>query len=117
MALGAAIAALTSQYLTAAAGMADSAAVSRVMQGIVAGVGFIGGGVILHRNDPKGAHGLTTAASIWVVAAIGMTAGLGLWRIGTASVVLLLLVFAIGGPIDRALRRWRGKESRPVDDD
>ena len=117
VALGAAVAALTSQHLTSVAGMADGAAVSRVIQGIVTGVGFIGAGVILHRDDPRGVHGLTTAASIWVVAAVGTAAGLGLWRIGVASVFLLLLVFAIGGPLDRALHRWRSPESRSVDDD
>lgn len=117
VALGAAIAAITSLHLTSTAGLASSDAISRVIQGIVTGVGFIGAGVILHRDDPKGVHGLTTAASIWVVAAVGTAAGLGLWRIGVASVFLLLLVFAIGGPLDRALRRWRSPGPRSVDDD
>lgn len=107
VALGAALAALTGLHLTAPAELGDTAAVSRVLQGIVAGVGFIGAGVILHRNDPKGVHGLTTAASIWVVASVGVAAGLGLWRIAVAAVVLALLVFTVGGPADRALHRWR----------
>jgi putative Mg2+ transporter-C (MgtC) family protein len=117
VALGAAVATLTSEYLAPSGGIADGATVSRVMQGIVAGVGFIGAGVILHRNDPRGVHGLTTAASVWVVAAVGMAAGLGLWRIGLATVFLLLVVFALGGPLDRALRRWRNAKSSPEDDD
>jgi putative Mg2+ transporter-C (MgtC) family protein len=117
VALGAAVAALTSLHLNSADGLADSDAVSRVIQGIVTGVGFIGAGVILHRDDPRGVHGLTTAASIWVVAAVGVASGLGLWRIGVASVLLLLLVFTIGGPLDRALRRWQRTQSGPVDDD
>ena len=116
VALGAAVASITGLHLNPTAGLADSAAVSRVIQGIVTGVGFIGAGVILHRNDPKGVHGLTTAASIWVVAAVGSAAGLGLWRIGIASVILLLLVFAIGGPLDRALHRWRQAKGQPADD-
>lgn len=117
VALGAAVAALISLHPNSTGGMASSDAVSRVIQGILTGVGFIGAGVILHRDDPKGVHGLTTAASIWVVAAVGTTAGLGLWRIGVVSVFLLLLVFAIGGPLDRALHRWRSPQSRAVDDD
>jgi putative Mg2+ transporter-C (MgtC) family protein len=56
----------------------DPSATSRVLQGIMAGVGFIGGGVILH-DRRGGVHGLTTAASIWVVAAAGMAAGTGLF--------------------------------------
>jgi putative Mg2+ transporter-C (MgtC) family protein len=57
-----------------------SADVSRVIQGIVAGVGFLGAGTILKVGDRLEVHGLTTAASIWLTAAIGTGAGLGhLW--------------------------------------
>ncbi len=114
--LGAALASLTGLYLTAPSS-GDVYAVSRVLQGIIAGVGFIGAGVILHRDDPKAVHGLTTAATIWVVAGIGMAAGLGLWRIAVAAVVLTLLIFAIGGPADRMLHRWRNRQDGDVDDD
>jgi putative Mg2+ transporter-C (MgtC) family protein len=120
VALGAALASLTGLFLTATTTMTpDAAAVSRVLQGIVAGVGFIGGGVILRRNDPKGVHGLTTAASIWVVASVGVAAGLGLWRLAVATVALVLLIFTVGGPMDRALHRWRSKAGGegPTDDD
>jgi putative Mg2+ transporter-C (MgtC) family protein len=115
--LGAAIAALTALHVAPAGGLPDTAAISRILQGILTGVGFIGAGVILHRDDSKGVHGLTTAASIWVVATVGAAAGLGLWRIGVASIVLLLLVFAIGGPLDRMLHRWRRPQSLSADDD
>lgn len=116
VALGGAIAALTAMHLDPNGGMPDSQAISRVIQGILTGVGFIGAGVILHREDSRGVHGLTTAASIWVVVAVGAATGLGLWRIGVASVVLLLLVFAIGGPLDRALHKWRRRELLSDDD-
>ena len=116
VALGAAIAALTALHL-GPGNIADSQAISRVIQGVLTGVGFIGAGVILHREDNKGVHGLTTAASIWVVATVGTAAGLGFWRIAVSSVVLLLLVFAIGGPVDRALHRWRRSEPPAADDD
>ena len=117
VALGGAIAALLALHLSPAGGVADAQAISRIVQGILTGVGFIGAGAILHREDSRGVHGLTTAASIWVVAAVGTATALGLWRIGVVSVVLLLLVFAIGGPLDRALHRWRREESVAVDDD
>ena len=109
VALGAALASLTGLYLTISPGSGDVAAVGRVLQGVVAGVGFIGAGVILRRDDPKGVHGLTTAASIWIVASIGAATGVGLWRLAVATVLLGLVVFTIGGPLDRALHRWRSR--------
>src|SRR5689334_20715797 len=51
--------------------------VSRVVQGIVAGIGFLGAGAILKRDASLTVRGLTTAASIWLTAAIGIAAGLG----------------------------------------
>src|SRR4051812_45282219 len=51
--------------------------VSRVIQGVITGVGFIGAGVILHRPTQKRVHGLTTAAAIWVTAAYGRAVWLG----------------------------------------
>jgi putative Mg2+ transporter-C (MgtC) family protein len=57
-------------------------AVSRVIQGIVTGIGFLGGGAILKLSQEKEIHGLTTAAGIWLAAAIGIAIGFG--RLGTA---------------------------------
>ncbi len=111
VALGAALMSLTSLQLVSSIG--DTSAVSRVIQGLVAGVGFIGGGVILHRDDSKGVYGLTTAASIWVVAAMGTTVGLGLWRTALAAVGLSLGILIVGRAIDRLLQSHRdGKETR-----
>ncbi len=56
---------------------ATSADVSRVIQGLVAGIGFLGAGAILKLGDRGEVHGLTTAASIWLTAAVGTGAGLG----------------------------------------
>ncbi|HEX8235474.1 MAG TPA: MgtC/SapB family protein [Abditibacteriaceae bacterium] len=61
--------------------------VTRVTQGITAGIGFIGGGVILKLTEERRVHGLTTAATIWLAAALGVAAGLG--RVGAAVVGLL----------------------------
>ncbi|KGF71948.1 protein SrpB [Neosynechococcus sphagnicola sy1] len=70
-------------------------ALSRVIQGVATGVGFLGAGEILHRpKDGKlRAKGLTSAAAIWVAAALGMVAGCGLWQlslVGTAMTTLVL---------------------------
>lgn len=74
-------------------------AVSRVMQGIAAGVGFIGAGEIL-RESQSGSklsqiRGLTSAAAIWVSAGLGIAAGCGLWRLGLIASVLCLLVLTV----------------------
>ncbi len=77
---------------------ATSADVSRVIQGLTAGVGFLGAGAILKMGEKGQVHGLTTAASIWLIAAIGTGAGLGhLWLpvLGAAFGWLIL------GPIGR----------------
>ena len=86
-------------------GQHDVSAPSRVLQGVLAGVGFIGGGVILHRGDAQGVHGLTTAAAIWVVAAIGVAAGAGLWRTAASGLALTLLVLTLGERVDRWIHR------------
>jgi putative Mg2+ transporter-C (MgtC) family protein len=86
-------------------GTGDDSAPSRVLQGVVAGVGFIGAGVILHRPDGRHVEGLTTAAAIWMVAAIGIAAGAGLWRTAGASLGLTLFVLIAGDAIDRLVHR------------
>jgi putative Mg2+ transporter-C (MgtC) family protein len=69
------------------AGMNDEAA-SRVIQGIAAGIGFIGGGAILKLSERGEVRGITTAAGIWLTAALGVAAGYG--RIGSAAIAALL---------------------------
>lgn len=70
-----------------ASGM-NSADLSRIIQGIAAGLGFLGAGTILKREKEAEIEGLTTAAGIWMTAAVGVTAGLG--RIGLAGLAVLL---------------------------
>jgi putative Mg2+ transporter-C (MgtC) family protein len=67
---------------------------SRVVQGIAAGIGFIGAGTILKLTDQKQIHGLTTAAGIWLTAAIGVAVGSGLLWIPILGVVLALLILS-----------------------
>lgn len=74
-----------------------SADISRVIQGIVAGIGFLGAGTILKVSDRLEVHGLTTAASIWLTAAIGAGAGLGhLWLPALGSAIGWLVLGPIG---------------------
>lgn len=75
---------------------ADEQALSRVIQGIVAGIGFLGAGTILKGNGQDTSHvkGLTTAAGLWMTAAIGTAAGMGREATALISTVLALLVLA-----------------------
>ena len=73
---------------------------SRVIHGITAGVGFVGGGVILRESrsqneDEVRIRGLTSAAAIWVSAALGTAAGCGLWLMSLIAAVLTLVVLKL----------------------
>lgn len=89
----------------------DFAGATRVIQGIVTGIGFLGAGVILHRNDEIGVHGLTTAATIWVTAAVGIACGAGYWAAALSTMAILLLVLLAGGPVERTLHRLLDRHS------
>lgn len=68
---------------------------SRVLQGIVQGIGFLGAGAIIVRSAKNQVEGLTTAANIWATAAIGVIAGLGLEATAVLSAGLMLLILAV----------------------
>jgi putative Mg2+ transporter-C (MgtC) family protein len=94
VALGSALAVLTVEH--------DSQAdISRVVQGVITGMGFIGAGVILHRANAKRVHGLTTAAAIWVTAALGVLCGLGSWHIVLVAVTFVFLLLLFGGSFEK----------------
>ena len=84
-------------------GPGDSSAASRILQGVTAGVGFIGAGVIMRRPEANDVQGLTTAAAIWLVSAIGVAVGAGLWRTSLIALGLGLFVLVVGEAIDRWL--------------
>ena len=81
-------------------------AAGRVVQGVLSGVGFIGAGALLHggQGGGKQIHGLATAASIWVSAAMGAAAALAVWPLIAGGVVLGLLVLFTGAPLERRIR-------------
>ena len=70
----------------------DGADLSRVMQGVATGVGFIGAGTILKVASARRIEGLTTAASLWLAAAVGLAVGAGLWWLPFVSAVLALVI-------------------------
>lgn len=69
--------------------------VSRVLQGVTAGIGFLGAGAILKQHDRKDIHGLTTAASVWTTAAIGVAAGMGRESSAIVSAVFAFVILSI----------------------
>ena len=83
----------------------DPSATGRILQGVTAGIGFVGAGVILRRPEIQDVQGLTTAAAIWLVSAIGVAVGAGLWRTSLIALALGLLVLVAGETIDRWLHR------------
>src|SRR5438128_2249543 len=81
----------------------------RIAAQIVTGVGFLGAGAILHSG--QSVHGMTTAATIWVNAAVGMAAGSGEYTMATVATVITLIVLAVLAPIEARFER----RTRPAD--
>ena len=87
----------------------DPSAISRIIQGIITGIGFLGAGVILRDEINNRVRGLTTAATIWVSASIGIACGVGAWYAVIFTTALILVVLIVGGPIEQAMLRWIGR--------
>lgn len=97
--------------------MADKAAASRIIQGIVGGIGFLGAGVILRAESDGRIHNLTTAASVWVTAALGVACGIGAWWHVVLILAAVLIVLSLGLKIDRRLHDPRDDENLGSVDD
>jgi len=100
--LGAAVFTIISKQM--ASGSID---VTRIAAQIVTGVGFLGAGAII--QDTGGVRGLTTAATIWLVASIGMACGAGYYGLAAISALLAVLVLLGLGQIERPLQKWLRK--------
>ena len=87
------------------------ASASRIIQGIVTGIGFIGAGVIVQGGRGHKVHGLTTAATVWVSAVAGILCGLGAWRVTVIVAALVAVVLVAGGPIEKLLVRRYGPDA------
>jgi putative Mg2+ transporter-C (MgtC) family protein len=80
---------------------------TRVIQGIATGIGFIGAGTILKRADREEIQGLTTAATIWLTGAVGIAAGAGLIWLAAVCVGSAWVILSILARVDRWLQRKR----------
>jgi putative Mg2+ transporter-C (MgtC) family protein len=106
VALGAAMAALVADRT------ADVQAISRMAQGVLTGVGFIGAGVIL-RHGHSHIQGLTTAASVWTCAIYGICCGMGDLAVALTGLILGLLVLLIGKPFEEAVEHLAQENEKP----
>lgn len=115
--LGAAVITLATLSLSPH-GLATPDAMSRVIQGIITGIGFLGAGLILRDTTRLKVHGLTTAASIWCATSLGVICGLGYWRFVLLAGLLVMLILVLGGPMEKHTVSWWRKRitSEPPQD-
>ncbi len=104
VALGACLFVIVSNYVASAyAGVLDIQPLY-VPGAIVTGIGFLGGGLIIFRGDAL--HGVTTAAGMWITAAIGMAIGFGMYSIGIFSTILVLIMFTGMYWLESMFKNW-----------
>jgi putative Mg2+ transporter-C (MgtC) family protein len=89
-----------------------SRVVQGIIQGVMAGISFIGAGVILRNAETRSVEGLTTAATVWVAAAFGIACGLGAWRTMAIAIPLTLAMLFAAGWIDRFTKRNRKSDEQ-----
>ena len=90
--------------------------VSRVIQGIVTGIGFLGAGVIVRGEKGKHVHNLTTAACVWLTACVGAACGVGDWRLILVGTPIVFVVLVFGGAFEKWVHRLRPPPAEPGDD-
>lgn len=93
--MGSALAAIASIKMAEFSPSPRAVDVSRIASAVLMGIGFLGAGTILKGDKEGHIHGLTTAASIWIVSAIGIITGMGLLQIGFIATILTLVVLVI----------------------
>jgi len=92
----------TAVFVLACSGVGmGSDALSRVIQGLVTGIGFIGAGSILKISEQRDVQGLTTAAGVWMTAAVGVAVGLGSLGVALLSTVFTLIILSLAKRFER----------------
>ena len=91
-------------------------ATSRVVQGLVTGIGFLGAGVIIHHDAEHRVEGLTTAATVWMAAIFGIACGVGQGGIVLVGLVFALGVLICGLPVERTMARWLNRRDNLEND-
>lgn len=88
-----------------------SDAASRVIQGILTGIGFLGAGVIVHTQHQFRVRGLTSAACTWLTACTGIACGAGQWRIVAVTLAIAFALLIVGRRLERWLHRMLGGQN------
>ena len=101
----------TAVFVLACAGVGmGQDALSRVIQGVVTGIGFIGAGSILKINEQRDVQGLTTAAGVWMTAAVGVAAGLGSLGVAVLSTLFTLFILSFAKRFERQVDEARAAD-------
>jgi putative Mg2+ transporter-C (MgtC) family protein len=87
-----------------------------IVQGVLTGIGFLGGGVILRSPKHRTVHNLTTAATVWVTAAIGIACAVASWPVLAIGLGFAALLLALGDRIDKWIARQYGPVAEPEQD-
>lgn len=118
VALGAAMIAVTATHLVSLQNQPDalSRTIQGVIQGVMAGIGFLGGGVLIQKQGTLEVHGMTTAAAIWATAALGITAGLASWPVFIIGAVLTLILLVVVHPLEKAVEGWAERRKARMKD-
>jgi putative Mg2+ transporter-C (MgtC) family protein len=102
----------TAVFVLACAGVGMSSdGLSRVIQGIVTGIGFIGAGSILKLSEERDVQGLTTAAGVWMTAAVGVAVGLGSLGVAILSTLFTLIILSFAKRFERGADERRAAEA------
>lgn len=111
VALGAALICLTTVHLRELDNHPEAVArvVAGVIEGVMTGIGFIGAGAVLYRREDGQVEGLTTAATVWVTAALGIACALASWTVVAVGVGLSLAVLVLLHPLDFWVDKRRAK--------
>jgi putative Mg2+ transporter-C (MgtC) family protein len=101
----------TAVFVLACSGVGMSSdALSRVIQGIVTGIGFIGAGSILKLSEEREVQGLTTAAGVWMTAAVGVAVGLGSLGVALLSTLFTLIILSFASRVEHQVDEQRAEQ-------
>ncbi|MBS9478697.1 MgtC/SapB family protein [Ancylobacter radicis] len=114
--MGAALISLTAVRVDGMAGHPDamSRVVQGIIQGVMTGIGFLGAGVVLRNHRDLEIHGLTTAATVWVTAALGVACALATWHLIVLALVVTLVLLALVLPLERMIES-RAEDPKPAE--
>jgi putative Mg2+ transporter-C (MgtC) family protein len=101
----------TAVFVLACSGVGMSLdGLSRVIQGIITGIGFIGAGSILKLSEQRDVQGLTTAAGVWMTAAVGVAVGLGSLGVAILSALFTIIILSFAKRIERQVDEGRAAD-------